>query len=308
VKQAIFVAAGLLSLAILGVCQTPTDKGVSQKRSTRDSNLPNNASQKQQERPQNEFFSCNPQITVPVEKAVGSNEQAEIEAQRKLAKFTWYLVLVGIVQGVALVLTLFAIKHEAKIAANIARAANLNADAAMKAQRAWILIMRIGNPEFLYVPTNPAYVPGIVYEFKVIGHTPARIVGHGLRFHPVAKKPGDATEPDLPPIPDYGKPERNTEIPADGRLIAPDTSFTMRDDLESFRLTEEEFAALKKGDTIMCAYGYIEYRDGFERPAITRFCYVYDFRWGGVAKSPDGVVLNPPGFRLGGPAEYNKAT
>jgi len=55
----------------------------------------------------------------------------------------------------------------------------------------------------------------------------------------------------------------------------------------------------------MCAYGFIEYRDVFDRPGVTRFCYVYDFQFGGVLTSPDGTVLNPSGFRPGGPASYH---
>jgi hypothetical protein len=178
----------------------------------------------------------------------------------------------------------------------------------MNAERAWILITRVGDPIALYLEDNPAYIPGIVYEFKVTGHSPARIIRQGFRFHPVRKKPGDKAEPDLPLVPDYGDRTKSTDIPEGGRLIAAETVFTIRDALESVHLSIDEFQELRDGAKIMCAYGFLEYKDAFERTAETRFCYVYDFQWGGVMTAPDGTVLNPQGFRLGGPPQYNKAT
>jgi len=193
-----------------------------------------------------------------------------------------------------------------EIAAN---AALRSSQAVMDAERAWILITRIGNPEALYLEENPFYIPGIIYEFKVVGHTPARIIGQGFRFHPVPRKPGgDYTEPDLPAIPDYRNRGQSTDIPEGGRLIAPETIFAFPDYLENLHLSVDEFEELRQGTKIMCAYGFIEYTDAFSRPGKTQFCYVYDFAWGGRMTSPEGIVLNPRGFRLGGPPEYNKAT
>jgi hypothetical protein len=94
-----------------------------------------------------------------------------------------------------------------------AKAALVSAQAVMNAERAWILIMCVGDPIALYLEDNPAYIPGIVYEFKVTGHSPARIIRQGFRFHPVRKKPGDKAEPDLPPVPDYGDRTKSTDIP-----------------------------------------------------------------------------------------------
>ena len=73
-------------------------------------------------------------------------------------------------------------------------------------------------------------------------------------------------------------------------------------------MTEGEWLKLRDGKTVMCAFGIIEYEDSFGRKRETRTCYVYDFAWGGVIKSPDGTVLNPSGFRIGGPSAYNKAS
>lgn len=207
----------------------------------------------------------------------------------------WALVIVGFGAILVALPTLWAIKHQA--------------DALMNAERAWILVTDIVNPVGLYLPDSPLYIPGIVYKMKVAGRTPARIINQGFRFHAVPKKPGRVPpEPDLPSTPDYTSQTQNPEIPEGGRVIPSEIVFTIGHYLESIQLSSEEFEELKRGDKIMCAYGFIEYRDAFDRPGKTQFSYVYDFRWGGVRTSPEGTVLNPPGFRLGGPAEYNKAT
>ena len=88
-------------------------------------------------------------------------------------------------------------------------------------------------------------------------------------------------------------------------MVAPDILFDLRSDLESFQLTLPEFEEIKRGDKIMCAYGFIEYKDVFGENRKTQFCYVYDFGFGGVKTSPDGTVLNSEGFRPGGPDAYN---
>jgi hypothetical protein len=193
-----------------------------------------------------------------------------------------------------------------EIAAN---AAMVSAQSVMNAERAWILITRVDNPTGLYFADNLSYIPGINYHFRVVGHTPARITGQGFRFHPVPRRSGGGpTDPDLPEVPDYRGRGQSTDIPEGGRIIAPETDFVIADWLENLHLSAEEFEELRQGTTIMCAYGFIAYQDGFERRAETRFCYVYDFAWGGVMTSPEGTVLNPQGFRLGGRPQYNRAT
>lgn len=171
--------------------------------------------------------------------------------------------------------------------------------------RAWILVADIGNPEGLYLP-GKGYSPGIVYRLKVFGNTPARITKCGFRFHPVPKKAGiQPPVPNLPDIPDYRTQARIEELPKAGKMVAPGILFDLRSNLESVHLTLPEFEEIKRGDKIMCAYGFIEYKDAFGKNRKTQFCYVYDFAFGGVKTSPNGTVLNPEGFRPGGPDAYN---
>lgn len=197
----------------------------------------------------------------------------------------------------------------ADAAMHSADAAWLSAQAVMNAERPWVLVKRIGNPQSWYDPTMPSYFPGMVLEFNVYGKTPARVLNADFKLHPVPAKPGVIPpEPDLPAIPDYRSGSRNPEIPKGGRVLPPDESFTIRLRLDPPTLTEEQWLKLRDSETIMCAYGFIEYKDAFNRGGNTCLCYVYDFAWGGVITSTDGTVLNPPGFRLGGPSAYHETT
>jgi hypothetical protein len=190
-----------------------------------------------------------------------------------------------------------------------ADAALLSARAVMNAERSWVLVTRIGNPEQWYAPDKPSYFPGMVFEFNVYGKTPARVINANCRLHPVPAKPGvEPPEPDLPPIAAYKSESRNPELPEEGRILPPEHPFQLRIGLDPPTLTEEQWLKLRDGDTLMCAYGFIEYKDAFENERKTRFCYVYHFAWGGVITSTDGTVLNPAGFRLGGPSGYHETT
>jgi hypothetical protein len=49
----------------------------------------------------------------------------------------------------------------------------------------------------------------------------------------------------------------------------------------------------------------VEYEDAFKRKGVTQFCAIYRPHSGGVITTPDGTVLNPVGFHIDGPPEYN---
>jgi hypothetical protein len=185
----------------------------------------------------------------------------------------------------------------------------VQASSEQQEQRAWVLVKRTGDPERWYAPDKPGYFPGMVFEFNVFGETPARVIASQFVLRPVPAKEGvKPPEPDLPAIPDYGPRFIDPEIPAQGRLLPPDAGFQVRIRLDPPTMTEEQWEKLRDGKTIMCAYGFIEYKDAFGWRRKTRVCYIYEFKWGGVITAPDGTVLNPPGFRVGGPPAYNEAT
>src|SRR5271157_217108 len=213
----------------------------------------------------------------------------------EISEYTRLLVIVGALQTIILFLTIGAIYRQTK--------------AAKDSERAWVLVKRVGNPEQWYAPDKPSYFPGMVFEFGVYGKTPARVTSADFRLHLVSPKPGvKPPEPELPRIPDYRSGSRDSEIPEKGRVLPPGDNFRIRIGLDPLTLTEEQWVKLRDSEMIMCAYGVIKYRDAFGRNKETRTCYVYNFAWGGVITAPDGTVLNPPGFRAGGPSGYNKAT
>jgi hypothetical protein len=219
----------------------------------------------------------------------------EVGVQNGIADYTEWLVIVGALQTVILFLTVRAIYRQTETAKN--------------SERAWVLVKRIGNPEQWYAPDKPSYSPGMVFEFNVYGKTPARVINADFRLHPVPAKPRvKPPEPDLPPIPEYRRRARSPEILEEGMILPPEDAFQVRVRLDSPTLTAEQWVDLRDSETIMCAYGFIKYKDAFGRKKETRTCYVYNFAWGGVIAAPDATILNPPGFRVGGPSGYNKAT
>jgi hypothetical protein len=94
-----------------------------------------------------------------------------------------------------------------------------------------------------------------------------------------------------------------------GSAVYPPTyKYQLSVPLESGPLSSDQFARLRDGKEVVCAYGLIEYLDAFKRKGTTQICAVYDFAFGGVFSSPDGTILNQPGFRMGGPKGYNEVT
>ena len=217
-------------------------------------------------------------------------------------KDRWDYVYIGAGLLVAITTLILAI-----IAWRQAKTAKLAAESVMNAERPWVLVKAVGNPEDWYAPQKPAYSPGMVFQFKVYGKTPARIVSADFQLQPVpAKRAMTSPEADLPANPEYGDEIRRPEIPQEGMVLPPEQTFQVRLGLNPPALTEEQWIDLRDGNTIMCAYGSIRYEDAFGRMRETRTCYIYDFCWGGVITAPDGTRLNPPGFRVGGPPGYNR--
>jgi hypothetical protein len=66
---------------------------------------------------------------------------------------------------------------------------------------------------------------------------------------------------------------------------------------------------LRGEETVLCAYGSIEYQDAFGRDGLTKFLLVYRFESGGVSETPDGTRMTPgTGFRAETRAGYSETT
>jgi len=171
-------------------------------------------------------------------------------------------------------------------------------------QRAWVTANGVGNPpEPLYSPQDPGRTPGIVYLIEIAGNTPAKIIRERFRCRIV---PAIQGEPQLETVPTY-KSERG--MFTGSAVYAPGYKYRISVPLESGPLTLDQASDLRDGKTLLCAYGCVDYLDAFKRKRKTQVCAIYNFAFGFVVTSPDGsTVLNPPGFRAGGPKGYNEVT
>jgi hypothetical protein len=179
-----------------------------------------------------------------------------------------------------------------------------------RSERPWLSVDRVGNPPENWIEqTKSGYVPGVILEFKLHGKTVVRITEARFVFCIVpAKTQNSRPEPDLPPTPDYTNIVAHQIAGKNRMVVAPDAVFQIHELLKGGVPPATELEAVRDGKKVMCAYGFIRYKDAFEEDRETRACYVYDFSWGGVLRTPDRVVLNPAGFRPGGPSAYNGAT
>jgi len=203
-----------------------------------------------------------------------------------------------------------------------ADAANRAAEAALNANRAWVLVEKISAPDmFSEVNTqvrNEIAAVFLGFQFKVFGRTPCRVIESRFRFRLVpGRRRGAIKEPDLPEPRDYGQPVTILDNPEMSKTIFPDEEFTgtvslEEDAMELFRSTNLKFwADVQQREQFICAYGFIKYQDAFDGAAIreTNFCYVYRRSVGAIlVDAKTGKPLMPDGFTVGGPPGYNNAT
>jgi hypothetical protein len=170
-------------------------------------------------------------------------------------------------------------------------------------ERAWVLANGAGNPRTpLYDPQQPGHTPGINYLIEIAGNSPARIVRERFRCRIIPVIQGVLQ---LESVPTYTSKRGMFN---GSTMRAPGDKYYISVFLESGPLTANEFRDLQSGNTALCVYGCIDYRDVFNRQRMTQVCCIYNFAFGGVLTSPDGTVLNPAGFRQGGPDAYNQYT
>jgi hypothetical protein len=186
------------------------------------------------------------------------------------------------------------------------KAIQKQAQAQMDADRAWVLASVHGQPiEPLTKGLFGGYTPGIVWKIQVAGNTPARIVRERYRCRIVPNNMNEFRhKAELESKPTYIKDRTLIE----GDVVFPaGHQYLVSIGLEPESCTIDEITKVTSGRATLCAYGWIEYEDTFERRGQTQFCAIYELQ-GGVIKSPDGTILNPTGFRIGGPPGYNYNT
>jgi hypothetical protein len=174
-------------------------------------------------------------------------------------------------------------------------------EATANAQRSWLLVTSVENPDLQQVWINKAIV-----HLKVVGSSPLRALEAKLVYAVLSSRPYGAPEgfykqPDLPEQPNYGEPLDLTDTPSMGKVHAPGDEMRIEITLEDMFLTADHAKALKQGQSFLCVYGFIRYRDSSVswKRRETRFCLACG-NWGPTGKR----ITN--GYFVAGPTEYNE--
>ncbi len=220
------------------------------------------------------------------------NSSEDVDVQRKLVKFTGYLVIVGIIQAVILGCTIWAIRHQAATDKN--------------SERAWITIQpAILSPELRAIweqsdqVSKDGRLEPFVHMFPAIirnvGSTPAKIDEIAMRYELL-----DSLS-ELKEVPNY-----ENKIPQNGYLLVPNEESVVQTILTDRTggggmLTKQQVAAINTQKSFLYAYGFVAYRDVYERHCETQVGYVYNF-------PQDGWInFEKASFKKDGPSAYNKA-
>jgi hypothetical protein len=316
-KRAIVVLALLCAIATLGVCQTKNDRGAKGS-GGQGANQHSEADKNQQHTTSplpNGIVVINNQNSSPEHDAHANQTDEE------LAKFTWYLVLVGALQLVALVVqavvfyfTLRQIGKQADImeqhrtsleelaraAGDNAKAALLNAQAVINAERAWIQ----AGPDMPDFDLDDLTKGKALFNWFInnTGRTPARIEKVAARYI-LIKSFGD-----IPADPKSMYIGDLEEIPHKGRLLFPNERFWSFEFLEPSNPTPEQVTDIREGKRTLFAIGYVRYLDVVSKdtppvPHVTNICYYYFV--------PQGDLIGvKAGWRpcLEAPSAYHEAT
>jgi negative regulator of sigma E activity len=147
-------------------------------------------------------------------------------------------------------------------------------------QRAWV---------FSDIPISPQQSGDqiqVICKITNSGHTPAWITSIGSSGQFVK------SEEDLPRIPNYPKTK---EFGQSGLALAPQ-GYT-----ESGVMFEmKRFESVQRGEVILYFYGFVKYRDAFDQPHVTRYCYH-------LKQSQDITSQSILEFYTNGPEGYNTA-
>ncbi len=128
------------------------------------------------------------------------------------------------------------------------------------------------------------------------GRTPARLIEIAARYRLIKSLTRIPSEPEF-----EGDLER---IPLYEKLLLPDERFWSFQPLEPSVLTPREITAIRDGERILFAYGYVKYLDVFGGDHETGFCWYYFVPQGGM------ITFAKEGWRpyLQAPPAYKKAT
>lgn len=302
-----FSTTCLFFLAIIGICQPR--KEFAKQNGTLDTMQTNSSKSKQ-----HKTTSPAPVANIPEQKgqlpkpsSVEQNGKIDrvaddTEIQQQLAKFTKYLVYVGLLQAVVLAFTLLVIMQQAKLMGQHARHLEILGPAIMNSQRAWVIASPVEKaPAIGFIPEGGSnlelHLVGCNQQnifscsFKSTGNTPARLVEVALRYLKVSQLK------DIPMEPNFGERTSLNDLP-----LVPQDSIGFVSFLEpDIILKKADADAVAEQKAFLYAFGIAVYRDVYDRLHETRFGYLYHF--------PQGGDSGEEGFRREGlPPTYNQAT
>jgi hypothetical protein len=198
--------------------------------------------------------------------------------------FSALLVLVGGFQVIWLRKTMRATKESAD-------AAKASAEALMSSERPWLMLDPFDPLELVAMPVSgPVTANGTTIRYGNYGKTPAWLVESAVRFVKERTK-------NIPAPLDYGE---ITRPPSELAVLPGKGSNPIWCCLEpNGCLSENEIQSIERQELFLFLFGFIKYRDTFDRSHETRFCFRYDV--------PSGFSPYPL-FVYAGPAGSNKCT
>lgn len=213
----------------------------------------------------------------------------------------------------ALFLTLIVIAWQSSETKKTAKAALLNAQAVINAERAWITVApHIGSPKFYPVREKNAPLPDNLVDVLPIAHlfagklvnvgkTPAKIEATAIRYVCTPIHP-----PKWSTNPNYG------EISESVFFAFPDEINTISAELSpTATMTQAQIDAVQDEKEFLYAFGIVKYQDVYGMPHETRFGYLYQVQDRHLIMK-DGVIetvrTGEARFRRCGPPKYNGHT
>lgn len=300
------VVAGLLWFAILAVCQSPNDKGIPVQKSTS-----NAALNKKPETNEENAADLPNNATTANQSASGEGtgngsyqSRDSIEVERQVAKFTGYLVGVGLLQFLILAVqaVLFfqqknimgqhkvSLEQLATAAIDNAKAAKDTVEAHINTERPWISASIRKTVQSIRKPNKTAFEEVSYFHFvlKNHGRTPAEI--YAMDGEP--KLTDQGVDGGLSHEPNY-----SPDILKRVKLLAPNEEWTVEEvDLQTWYYSDSEQEGIRTDRLHVIFVGVILYRDQFKRDVRreTRFCYTY--------------MQGLNDYRPSGPPQYTKYT
>lgn len=194
----------------------------------------------------------------------------------------WSLVVVGLIAGLVALLTL--------------RAISIQAEAQMKAERAWVIMTpKDWNPGLFPLPVA-GQVPLNVFDCAVknVGKTPAHITKWAAWYRNFDKSEYERLPKE--PIP-------GDVVSMNAMILVPNDSFRKIIPLQPTpSLDCVQVKSIQSAERFLFFYGFIEYKDDFGKNHETQVGYVYDFPQGGM------VSYHDPRFQRTDLPNYNCAT